>query len=252
MKKNQTSKRNGYEDFLMPFTTMRISQRSNGAYSHKGTMANDVAGTGKRDAYYAPCTCKCIWVNKAYGQALWQSTNKVRFANGRVDYASFMTGHDDSFDAYVGVLVKQGHQLGNMGVKSPLKNVTGIHCHFQVAQSKYTIKDWKYNKYGVPCFPKEYDIYDCCFIDNTTLKNYTNLKWRKIKDVPIATYKNVCATAGLWLREKKGTSSKKIKLLLYGTKVELLEANSGSANGYQWSKIKVSGKTGYVASKYLK
>ena len=44
MIKGQKSVRDGIEDFLCPFTDMYISQGSNGKYSHRGIMANDVRG----------------------------------------------------------------------------------------------------------------------------------------------------------------------------------------------------------------
>ena len=91
----------------------------------------------------------------------------------------------------------------------------------------------------------------CCVI-KWNYKKYFLGAFRYKKWNPAKSYKKVSATAGLWLRDKKGTSSKKIKLLVYGTKVEVLETNAGTANGYTWSKIKVGDKTGYVALKYLK
>ena len=117
----QKSERAGIQDFLCPFTDMYIAQGSGGSYSHKGTMANDVRGAeaGVRYPYYAPCDVECIWTFPSFGEAMWRSTTKVRFANGNIDYATFMTAHDDSFDATVGQIVPQGTQLGNMGTKSP-------------------------------------------------------------------------------------------------------------------------------------
>ena len=88
MKKGQKSIRGGIEDFLCPFTDMYISQGSNGAYSHKGIMANDVRGlqAGIRYPYYAPCKVKCLKIYSESGQTMWQSVNKVRFANGALSY----------------------------------------------------------------------------------------------------------------------------------------------------------------------
>lgn len=182
MLKGQKSVRNGIEDFLCPFTDMYITQGSGGNYSHKGIMANDVRGSqvGVRYPYYAPCTCKCVWTYPATGQAMWQSTNKVRFANGRIDYATFMTCHDDSFDAKVGQIVKQGSQLGNMGTKG---NATGVHCHIEVSQSADT--SWTKNKYGIYHFNNEYDLDDCYFVDNTNILNGMGGNWRTTDKVPV-------------------------------------------------------------------
>lgn len=188
MKKGQKSKRNGIEDFLCPFTDMYITQGSNSRPSHMGIMANDVRGlkSGVRYPYYAPCTCKCIKTYPSSGQAMWQSTSKVRFANGRIDYATFMTVHDDTFDAKVGLIVPQGNQLGNMGTKG---NATGVHCHIEVSQSNDT--SWTKNGYGVWHFNHEYDLDDCYFVDNTNILNGMGGSWKHLSDVPVVTEKYI-------------------------------------------------------------
>lgn len=161
---------------------MYITQGSGGAYSHKGTMANDVRGAepGVRYAYYAPCDVKCVKTYPSSGQAMWQSLEKVRFANGRIDYATFMTAHDDSFDATPGLQVPQGNQLGNMGTKG---NATGVHCHIQISQSADTA--WYKNGYGIYQFNNEYDTDDCYFVDDTNIMNCHTANWKYLKDVPV-------------------------------------------------------------------
>ena len=184
MYKGQKSTRGGIQDFLCPFTDMYITQGSGGSFSHKGTMANDVRGTqsGVKYPYYAPCTCKCVKAYPESGQAMWQSTNKVRFANGRIDYATFMTAHDDSFDAnkYIGVTIPQGNKIGNMGKKG---NATGVHCHIQISQSKTT--SWSKNSYGIYKFPNEYDTDACYFMDGTNILEGMGGSWKYLKDVPV-------------------------------------------------------------------
>lgn len=189
MIKGQKSIRNGIEDFLCPFTDMYITQGSGGSYSHKGIMANDVRGkqAGVRYPYYAPCTCKCIKTYPSSGQVMWQSTNKVRFANGRIDYATFMTVHDDTMDAVAGkTYVNQGSQLGNMGTKG---NATGVHCHIEVSQSNNT--SWTKNQYGIYHFANEYDLDDCYFVDNTNILQGLGGKWKKTSAVPVSTPEKV-------------------------------------------------------------
>lgn len=182
MKKGQKSTRGGVQDFLCPFTDMYITQGSNGAYSHRGIMANDVRGksAGVRYPYYAPCDVKCLRVYPESGQAMWQSTSKVRFSNGRIDFATFMTCHDDSFDAKVGMTVPQGNQLGNMGTKG---NATGVHCHIQVSQSNDT--SWFKNNYGIYKFNHEYDLDDCYFVDDTNIIYGMGGNWRTTGAVPV-------------------------------------------------------------------
>lgn len=184
MYKGQKSIRNGIEDFLCPFTDMYISQGSNGKYSHRGIMANDDRGlqAGIRYPYYAPCTCKCLKIYPESGQVMWQSVNKVRFANGRVDYATFMTVHDNSMDAKVGMIIEQGSQIGNMGTKG---NATGVHCHIEVSQSKDT--SWFKNQYGIYKFNNEYDLDDCYFADNTNIIHGLGGNWKTTKDIKVET-----------------------------------------------------------------
>ena len=182
MKKGQISVRAGIEDFLCPFTDMYITQGSNSNYSHKGIMANDVRGiqSGVRYDYYAPCTCKCLRTYSNSGQVMWQSVNKVRFANGRVDYATFMTVHDNTMDAKIGQVVKQGSKLGNMGTKG---NATGVHCHIEVSQSSDT--SWVKNQYGNYHFNNEYDLDDCYFTDQTNIIDGKGGNWKTTDQVVV-------------------------------------------------------------------
>ena len=182
MIKGQKSSNRGIENFLCPFTDMYISQGSGGAYSHKGILANDVRGkvAGVKYPYYASCTCKCIKTYPKTGQVMWQSTKKVRFANGRVDYATFMTAHDETMDVRVGQVVEQGSRLGNMGRKG-YSNMTGVHCHIEVSQSSDT--SWFKNQYGNYHFNNEYDLDDCYFVDNTNIIKGNDGNWRTTKDI---------------------------------------------------------------------
>lgn len=183
MIKGQKSVRGGIEDFLCPFTDMCITQGSNSAFSHKGIMANDVRGAvaGVKYPYYAPCKCKCVATYSSSGQSMWQSVNKVRFANGRIDYATFMICHDDTMDAVAGkTCIEQGSQIGNMGTKG---YATGVHCHIQISQGKDT--SWYKNKYGVYQFNNEYDTDDCYFVDNTNIINGMGGNWKKTSDIKV-------------------------------------------------------------------
>lgn len=185
MKKGQTSKRGSYQDLLCPFTTVYVSQYSDRG-THKGSKAYDVTnGDGVRASYYAPCDVKCVAIIPSYGEAIWQSLNKVRFANGKIDYYTFTTVHDNSFDAYVGMTRKQGEQIGNMGNK-PTNICTGVHCHIEGCYGKTNalVK----NKYGVwilKSFNYEVLPRDTFFMDGTNIKKWYKPKY--LKDVPVKT-----------------------------------------------------------------
>lgn len=187
MKKGDTSRRGGIQDFLCPFTDMYITQGSNMG-THRGTMANDVRGaySGIKYPYYAPCDCKLIWCDRNNGQGMWQSLEKVRFANGNINYATFVTAHDETFDAKVGQIVKQGQQLGNMGSKAGGGAIsTGVHCHIEISQKAYTINNWKKNRYGIYCFPEETDTDDCYFMDNTNIIYGMGGNWKYLSQIPV-------------------------------------------------------------------
>ena len=182
MYKNQKSVRGGIEDFLCPFTDMCITQGSNMRPSHMGIMANDVRGkeAGIRYPYYAPVTCKCIKIYPSSGQSMWQSLAPVRFANGKIDYATFMIAHDDSQDCKINQVVPQGSQLGNMGTKG---NATGVHCHIEIEQGRDT--SWIKNQYGNYMFRNEVDTDDCYFIDNTNIINGAGGNWKFTSSVKV-------------------------------------------------------------------
>lgn len=182
MKKNDKSVRGGIEDFLCPFEDMYITQGSNGKFSHQGTMANDVRGkeVGVRYYIYAPCDIKCLKLYPSTGQSMWQSKRKVRFANGRIDYATFMVCHDNSMDCTVGMERNQGEIFYQMGDKG---FATGVHTHIQISQSSDT--SWYKNEYGIYKFNNEYDTDDCYFVDNTNILNGNGGNWKFLKDVSV-------------------------------------------------------------------
>lgn len=249
MKKGQKSTRGGYQDLLCPFTTVYVTQWSGGNYTHRGTKAYDVRGAqaGVRYAYYAPCDIKCVKTIPSYGEAIWQSLEKVRFADGTIDYCTFTTVHDSSFDAKVGLVRKQGEQIGNMGTKG---NATGVHCHIEVTKGKKN-NIFK-NKYGIYTFmPYKDEILprNAFFMDNTVIKKW--FKPRYLKDVVTSSYKTVNVKEGLNMRTKAGIANPLITTLKYKTKVEYL-SDSSNIDGYLWCKIKYNGKTGYVVKNYLK
>lgn len=65
--------------------------------------------------------------------------------------------------------------------------------------------------------------------------------------------KNYMKTTGkLNLRKSTSTSSKSLIKMSSGAKVKILKKNAKKSGGYTWYKVSYKGKTGYVASKYLK
>lgn len=185
---------NGYEYFMCPFTKMYITQGSR-QWSHSGAMANDVTnGDGSKAPYYAPCTCRCEAVYPKSGQSQWVSFNPVHLANGKISIVHFTIAHDDSFNAFVGMTLSQGNQIGNMGAKGI---GTGVHAHIQVGvghpnvwgivKGYFTLDGIRYPVYGFQYEP--YDLDDCYFVNDTTILNGAGGNWKTCTPAMNATPK---------------------------------------------------------------
>lgn len=181
MKKGQKSVMANYQNILCPFTYMYVTQNANGNFSHQKSTALDIRGekVGVKYSYYAPVKVKCVNIDKTYAFVWWQSVNKVRFADGTIDYATFLCGHDESINAYKGMIIDQGVQMGNMGKGG---NATGVHCHIEVGRGKQMT--WKKNTQGVWCIPNQVNFEKVFFMDNTIIKN-CNKNWKYIKDIKL-------------------------------------------------------------------
>ena len=197
MKKGQTSVRGGYEDILCPFTNLSISQGSGymgGTYSHQGLRAIDVVnGDGSRASYYAPFDCKAVNIITSAGQTIWQSLNKVRFADGTIDYATVLTVHDNSINFGIGYVAKQGTQFGNMGNAG---QATGIHCHIEFAKGHQGLVKNSYGNWGLS---NSVEFEQACFMDNTNIISGV-ANWKYLKDVPVSDkkYLNLAPTISSW------------------------------------------------------
>ena len=203
MKKGQTSKRGCYQDVLFPMEYMNVTQGNNGQFSHMGVNALDLAGkdTG-RDLFYAPFDVKCVATgdrNTEGNAAFWESTQKVRFADGTIDYATIMVLHDNSLSGiYPGVRYTQGTQIGQEGTAG---FATGNHNHFEIAKGKFNHK-YDQNKFGVFHLPKSISADKACFVDNTTILNGNGMKWKKLADVKVSTASKPSPTPSKPSKEK--------------------------------------------------
>lgn len=182
MYKGQTSRRGGVQDVLCPFPYLGITQYSRTG-SHLGTSALDIGWhEDEHESYYAPCDLKCVWVYSDFGQSMWQSVEKVRFTNGNIDYITFVTAHDNSLNAQVGQVVKQGEQWGNKGDKGAKGQ---FHCHIEAGIGRYTYNDWHMNHYNIYCMPNEIDLDSVFFCDGTEVPSDVIGDWKCLQDVPV-------------------------------------------------------------------
>ena len=183
MKKGQTLKtKAGYEAILFPMEVCRITQGVNGQYSHQGTNAIDNGGKNSGiDPIYAPVTMKHVWRDSAKnGNAVFfESVNKVQFADGTIDYATFMFIHDNYIGDYkVGQIFKQGQEFGDEGTAG---NATGNHAHIEVAKGRYT-KPYIKNKFGVFMLPNSIHPNKAFYINGTTVINDLGYNFKTFKE----------------------------------------------------------------------
>ena len=130
------------EKAILNVDILYISQNMNSGFSHNGDLAIDISKlkylkapfTGKIKRKYS--NCNGIWL---------ESSKKVEYADGTIDYMTIMTLHDnDVSDLYINKKIKQNEIYYQPGVKG---NVTGSHIHIAVGKGKFKGTGWYKGKY---------------------------------------------------------------------------------------------------------
>lgn len=224
MKKGQTSVRGGIQDILIPMEFFRCLQGD--FEGNHPSYACDLSGkdTG-RDVAYAPCDVVCVATNPNDGNTVWwQSQNKVRFADGTIDYLTMMIIHDNNLDGiYVGAKYNQGQQIAQEGTAGM---ANGNHLHIEVAKGKFTSKYAK-NAKGY-YLPKSQAIETVCFADGTTFVTSSNWNWKYTKDVPVAN--TSASTTGCPFK-----SSGAVKAIVDGIRVRTTPSTSQGDTGIKYN-----------------
>ena len=163
--------------FLMDY--LNVTQKGNGSFSHQGDKAIDIAGKdSKIDSLKAPFTgvIKRIYPNQ---NVVWlESIEKVKYADGTIDYMTIMTMHDnDISNLKVGDKIKQGEVYYNEGTKG---YTTGNHIHLAVGKGKFTGSGWYQNEYGYWPINNQYDVYKALYLlDSINIINDGGYNWVK-------------------------------------------------------------------------
>jgi hypothetical protein len=203
-----TKKVNGveYEVLRFPMKNLNISQGCNGQYSHQGSNGIDCCGKNSGiEPTYAPCTMKLMkcW-GSDYGNPCWfQSVNKVLFADGTIDYATFLFLHDNSIadiQAYAnaGKTWTQWQEFGDEGTAG---KATGNHSHIAVAKGAFQTT-YVLNSQGVYCLPGEISPDKAFVVDGVTIYNNGQptgsgnaLSWKKAADIKTSTAASTTSAA---------------------------------------------------------
>jgi len=165
---------------IFPMKYLNISQGVNGGYSHYNSNAIDLAGRGSgTDTVYAPFDCVVKRIYTPCNGVWIESTNKVIFADGTIDYMTILLLHDNNIsNLYVGKIIKQGEAFYQEGTKG---KATGNHVHLNVARGKYKSNGW---------YEKSKDVWELYnsihpekafyLAEDTVVINGYNYKWKKL------------------------------------------------------------------------
>ena len=181
----------GYEVMLFPLEYMYMSQDEGGDYSHLHTYSIDLLGWGANGRiyhcpYYAPCSCKCVNTTFASHSRVFTSLDKVHWPDGRLDYVTFNTMHDNNPIASLNEVFTQGDLIGHTGTAG---NVTGDHVHFNTAhgtyQGFYDVGTGHYQLRNAT------HVYDTCYVNDTVIRQGYGHNWQVYTGPtpPIPTYK---------------------------------------------------------------
>lgn len=153
------------EKIMYPSLYIRITQ-SYGVGSHKSIFAIDDGGSDNGiDYLIAPFTGTIRKIYKEDANEVWlESSDKVLYADGTIDYATVMLAHDnDVSNLYIGKLLKQGQRFYEEGTRG---KTTGNHCHIEIGKGKFNGSGWYKNSSGVWEINNAKKPEDCFFIDN--------------------------------------------------------------------------------------
>lgn len=146
-KSTVTTKAAGYERAWFPMATMNLTQLAFESYSHSNSQHIDCIGSTYA---FAPFTGKIVAYTSNYGAMIFQSSNKVYYADGTLDYMTVMFMHGTLYSGLsVGSTVSQGsylYKLGGLG--SGGSNAYGVHLDcgvYKGAKSSYTTY---YSRFG--------------------------------------------------------------------------------------------------------
>ena len=166
----------GYEVMLFPLEYMYMSQDEGGDYSHLHTYSIDFLGWGANGRiyhcpYYAPCSCKCVYVGSSY--RVFTSLDKVHYPDGTLAKVTFSCHHDNNPIASLNDIFTQGDLIGHTGTAG---NVTGDHLHLNTAKGTYQgFYDVGTGHYQLR---NSTHIYNTCYVNDTVIRQGYGHNWR--------------------------------------------------------------------------
>ena len=148
---------------LFPLEGFSISQPWWGTYSHEGGatyyatdfQAKDENGNlVSRAPCYAPVTMRLLYIDRTEAMALWQSVDKVHFADDTEDYLGLIAYH-----------------TGTGGT------ATGDHIHLETGKGEVNLSQYRYHfRDDTNC--KRIVPDNALFVNDTFVTPYTGYNWK--------------------------------------------------------------------------
>jgi len=167
------------EKAVLMMDYLNVTQKGNSFFSHKGDKAIDIAGKDSGiDSLKAPFTGIIKRIYPPQNVVWLESLDKVKYADGTIDYMTVMTMHDnDISNLKEGDIIKQGTIYYEEGRKG---YTTGNHLHLAVGKGRFEGSGWYQNEYGYWPINNQYDVYKALFIlDSTSIINSGEYNWVK-------------------------------------------------------------------------
>lgn len=140
-----------YEYAWFPLRTMYLTQLSFESYSHGNSYHIDCSGNYEQYAF-APFTGKVVFTTSNYGTVLFQSLDKVHYADGSLDYMTVIFMHCSNYDELEqyrlsGKIIKQGEDFLKVGGTGSWGDATAYAKHYDIGIYKGAIS-WPSSYYS--------------------------------------------------------------------------------------------------------
>lgn len=247
------------QKLIFPMQYLNLSQKELGKYSHNNINAVD--GKGKDygiDNVFAPCDMKIVAVyryNSMGNCVIATSSNKVRFADGTINYATFQFMHDnDISNLKVGKIIKQSqvfYQEGTSGY------ATGNHIHLAVKKGLFEGFDknnWSL-KGAINTQKAFFSLKGYTVIMDTLGNKYketSSLIYNKPAIKKWSKKRKLKATTNVYARLTPNAKTGKIYRKLSKKSKAINYIGEIKTNGYIWYVyMNIKGQYTYVVAKYL-